>query len=234
MTAFPPNDAQVPSIADAYLAVRQNLFTVLANWPEKESLIVPATPEWSVRDVLAHLVDNVRGTASRLAGQPSGTGLSSAPDDGRALLAEWDRLTAAVAPELAAAPRRRATLLLMDAYTHELDIRHTVGLARPDGHPAFQHAFDLVANGFGGSVSKHKLPAVQIEMDGLRWVAGDGEPAATLTGHRYDLYRSLVGRRTPAQIAALAWSADPEQWLAAFDWGPFHPPVHPVEDAVGG
>jgi hypothetical protein len=61
-------------------------------------------------------------------------------------------------------------------------------------------------------------------------VAGEGEPAGTLSGDRLDLFRSLVGRRSPAQIAALSWTCDPQPWLPAFIWGPFHPPEHPVEE----
>lgn len=233
MTAFSPHDADASSIAAAYRTVQRTLSGLLADRPETESVAVPATPGWTVRDVLAHLVDNVRGTASRFTGE-SASGDFPVTGDGRALLAEWDRLASAIAPMLATAPARRVTLLVMDAFTHELDIRHALGLARSDDHPAFWPAFDLLVNGFGVSVSEHRLPALRIELDGLQWVAGNGEPAATLTGHRYDLYRSVVGRRTHAQIAALTWSADPAQWLPAFDWGPFHPPACPVEDVTDG
>jgi hypothetical protein len=53
----------------------------------------------------------------------------------------------------------------------------------------------------------------------------------TVSGDPLELYRSLAGRRTHEQIAALTWTADPRQWLPAFEWGPFHPPRTPVEQA---
>jgi hypothetical protein len=122
--------------------------------------------------------------------------------------------------------------MLMDAYTHELDIRLALGAAWPTDHPAFDGALDLLVSGFAGAVRERGLASVQIELDGQQWLAGDGTPAATVSGHRLDVYRSLAGRRTQQQIAGLDWSADPRQWLPAFEWGPFRPPARPVEAPV--
>ena len=60
---------------------------------------------------------------------------------------------------------------------------------------------------------------------------GDKAPAFSaidLQG-RWIPFRSLVGRRTHYQIAALDWSEEPRQWLPAFAWGPFTPPAEPIE-----
>jgi len=90
-------------------------------------------------------------------------------------------------------------------------------------------ALDLLVVGFGRSVRQRGLPALRIETRGAVWVAGQGEPAGSVVAGRYDLYRSLAGRRTPAQIAGLAWTGPAGRWLPAFEWGPFHPPAERVE-----
>jgi hypothetical protein len=88
---------------------------------------------------------------------------------------------------------------------------------------------EVVLGGFSGSVAAHGLPALLLETDGAAWIAGDGRPAAVVGGGRFDLYRSLAGRRTHAQIAGLSWTGDPRPWLRAFTWGPFRPPEAEVE-----
>jgi len=62
------------------------------------------------------------------------------------------------------------------------------------------------------------------------WTVGGPQPAgATLTAGRHDLLRSITGRRTHTQISALRWSAPAAGFLPAFRWGPFSPPLRPVE-----
>ncbi len=51
----------------------------------------------------------------------------------------------------------------------------------------------------------------------------------TVRAPRYDLYRSLTGRRCVPQIRQLAWSGDPGPWLPGFFWGPFKEPERPGE-----
>jgi hypothetical protein len=90
----------------------------------------------------------------------------------------------------------------------------------------------VLLNGFSAEVAAHNLPAVLVSVDGSEWQAGIGEPVATLTGDRYDIYRSLAGRRTHEQITKLGWSRDSHRWLPAFTWGPFTPPTQPVENLL--
>lgn len=59
-----------------------------------------------------------------------------------------------------------------------------------------------------------------------RFTAGDGEPATTLEVDPYELWRSLLGRRSRAQMQAWNWSGDPEPYLQAMPvFGPTEVPL---------
>jgi uncharacterized protein (TIGR03083 family) len=219
---------QVPNDV-AYRHVRQNVAVLLGQYPAPEDLDVPSCPEWTIQDLVAHLV----GISALAIGRGSGwvrPERSSLGIDVAGLISEWERMGARAERLLAEQGGQRGSLLVMDAFTHELDIRYAIGAPLPSEHPAFHRAFRVLLNGFSASVIAHNLPAITLEVDGQEFHAGLGEPAATLAADRYDLYRSLAGRRTLEQIARLGWSRDSHRWLPAFTWGPFTPPTRPVEN----
>jgi uncharacterized protein (TIGR03083 family) len=215
----------------AYLKAVDNVAGLVAHHSAPDDLPVPSCPQWTVRDLIGHLVGICSFAVGRMSGWAE-AGRSSAALDVGGLLEEWTRMGERAESLLAAQGGRRGSLMVMDAFTHELDLRYALGAPLPGDHPAFLRAFEIVLNGFSAEVAAHNLPAVLIEVDGREWQAGIGEPVATLSGDRYDIYRSLAGRRTPEQIASLGWSRDSHRWLPAFTWGPFNPPPHPVENLV--
>jgi uncharacterized protein (TIGR03083 family) len=215
----------------AYHKAIHNVRTLMAGYPGSDDLPVPSCPEWTVRALVAHLV----GICSFAIGRMSGWAeveRSSAGMGVDGLLDEWARMGEQAERLLAERGGRRGSLMVMDAFTHELDLRYAVGAPLPEDHSAFPRAFEIVLNGFSAEVAAHNLPAVLVAVDGREWQAGIGEPVATLSGDRYDIYRSLAGRRTHEQITRLGWSRDSHRWLPAFTWGPFTPPTQPVENLV--
>jgi uncharacterized protein (TIGR03083 family) len=218
----------------AYASVRRNLVSLLRETRGAGELPVPACPGWSVRDTVVHLAGICRRAEANLrpglarqsglaAGGLSGLGLDS-------LLAEWERSGSEVESALTRPEHlHKGAVMVMDAFTHELDIRLALGVPFPVDHPAFRGAFEVVVGGLSGSVMVLGLPSFRVETDAGSWIIGDGEPTAVVCGPRADLYRSLTGRRTYQQIGQLTWSTDPGPWLPAFRWGPFRPPGKPVE-----
>ena len=202
----------------AYRTVRRLIADLLTRFPDHAETAVPSCPEWTVRDLVAHLADNCAGMI----------GEERTPSDADlpGLLTAWDACATRV-EHLAATGALEIGRLLMDAFTHELDLRETLGVAAEEAHPAYAPAFDVVVGGLTASIMARNLPALRLVGDGTSWVAGLGRPAATVSAGRYDLFRSMTGRRTTARIAELEWSADPAPWLPAFFWGPFQPPVSP-------
>ncbi len=206
-----------------YRRVRLDVTALLSDAPEAAAAAVPACPEWTVRDLAAHLADIGESVAAR-----SGHAPPASPDrEGLAeVLARWERAGALLEPAVAEGGPRSAGRLVMDAFTHELDLREALG-APPvaDDHPAWESTLDLLAGGLAWSVARHGLPVLRIEAPGATWTTGDGTPAGVLRGDRRVLHRCFSGRLSPDRIAALDWDGDPAVWLPAFTWGPFAPPA---------
>jgi hypothetical protein len=197
----------------AYRMTREHI-TELALRPGVSGIQVPACPQWTVRDLVAH----VAGHCARRIGE-------TVDDAGLADLVDiWQRAAKDVERGIAAGTEDVA-LMTMDTFTHELDLCATLGVSPPEDHPAYPWAFDVVVGGLNWSITSHELPAVRLTCESASWVVGPGAPTASATAPRYDLYRSMTGRRTTAQISALDWSKDPGQWLPAFFWGPFSQPT---------
>lgn len=203
-----------------YPAVRRGIRAVLTSRPGAHARPVPACPEWTVADLLGHLVE----IAERVLVRHGGTPPAPAAD----LLDRWDAVGELLDPLLAGAGGRSGEIMVMDAYTHELDLCAALGVRPPAEHAALAASFDVLVRGLSASIGRRGLPALRLRTtDGEEWVAGDGDPVATVTAPAHDLYRALAGRRSLAQLTALDWSATPEPWLPAFSWGPFSPPPHP-------
>jgi uncharacterized protein (TIGR03083 family) len=218
----------------AYASVRRNLADLLRGIPGASEFPVPACPGWNVRDLIAHLVNICRNAEARL--EPGLAGRADLAPAGFTetgidwLLREWERSGGVVESALARTEHaHRGAVLVMDAFTHELDARIALGAPLPSGHPAFRGSFEVVVGGLSASVMIWGLAPLLLETESGCWLVGDGEPATVVRGSAMELYRSMTGRRTYRQIAQVNWSTDPGPWLPAFRWGPFLPPDSPVE-----
>jgi uncharacterized protein (TIGR03083 family) len=214
---------------ECYAHVRRTVAELLSTARDVEDPAVPSCPEWTLRGLLAHLVGVAAMAIGRMSGWPPAHEAPSARMDVEELLATWELLGSRADRLLAEHGTRSGNILVMDAFTHELDIRYAIGAGLPGEHPAFAGAYEVLATGFAASVLDHDLPALRLSTGSTQWTVGMGAPAATVTADRYDLYRSLAGRRSHAQIAALDWDRDSHRWLPAFTWGPFTPPDSAVE-----
>ncbi|MER7707813.1 maleylpyruvate isomerase family mycothiol-dependent enzyme [Kitasatospora sp. NPDC097605] len=222
--------------AEQYLVYRRSreaITALVAGLPDPAAVGVPACPDWSVRDLIGHLVHICESFVALEDNQIDLGPLADVPVAG--LLDRWSGLDGELPAALDRSPELRRRILLLDVFSHEVDLR--LGLdasAEPAAHPAFDGALDLTTMGFGLAVHGGGLPALRIETPGRSWVVGEGEPAGTVRGAAVDVFRSLSGRRTRAQIEGLEWSGEPAgRWAEAFAWGPFAPPAAEVEPLVG-
>ena len=169
----------------------------------------PACPEWTVRDMLAHLAG---GAASF--GTPSYAGLGTDPwanehvesRQGAALedlLAERRECTPKL--EQMTNDDYRWLQVVHDALQHESDIRGTIGAP---GLPldAVAAAFPLIER-----VAPYKLAGlgtVTVELDGRSSSYGEGEPQTLVRTSLFEFWRGVFGRRSDAQMRNWVVSGD--------------------------
>ncbi|MGH3781984.1 MAG: maleylpyruvate isomerase family mycothiol-dependent enzyme [Pseudonocardiaceae bacterium] len=183
---------------------------------EQRARAVPGCPKWTVSDTVAHLAANAADeVAGRLTGVPSDEQTAAQVEQrrGRSLaeiLAEWDGAAEPLEPFIAAHPL--AIAWVNDVLTHEADIRGALGAGRPP-EAAWTAALELARPVLVGRLGH--LGELTILAGEHRFTVGSGEPATTVEVDTYEFWRSLLGRRSRAQMAAWPWSGDPEPYLQA-------------------
>ena len=212
------------SFGEAYSATRRRVVDLVSGLSDEETQRrVPACPDWSVRDVVAHLTGiAVDATKGELDGVGSPEWTQRQVDERRhlpldRLLAEWEEAGAQIDGALEYFPKAAASLFVGDTVTHEHDVR--LPLARPGARdePAIDLALDGYSRWLGRRLTEHELPSVTVAAEGREWVAGKTEPAVAVQAPtKFDLLRALTGRRTRDEIAAFEWSADPQPYLDLF------------------
>lgn len=203
--------------AALYRDLRSRVTDLVAGLPaEALDQVAPATPAWRVRDVVAHLAGS---TADIVAGNlegVAGDAWTQAQVDARhdtpfdEVLAEWARCAEQVEPTIASFPALMRSMLLIDAVTHEQDLRGALGLPGEREGEAMAFAFGGISRGIGAQ--RGDAGALRIVHEAGESVVGDGEPTATVRTSRFEIVRAGVGRRSLGQIAAWSWdgAAAPE------------------------
>ena len=167
-------------------------------------LIVPATPRWSVHDVVAHLSGIAAdGTSGNMAGAPGDewTAAQVARGAGKSiaeLLAEWEQTGALMAGFLSSPAGANALAAVMDIHTHEADLRHALGLPVAVPSDFLEWAGVTTRERFAGQCEEAGLPPVEVAVDD------------------FEFFRGCLGRRTEAEVLSYDWSADPAAYLDAF------------------
>ncbi len=215
-------------LAGEYAATRARMRDVLGGiGSEEASTVVPACPDWTIRDLAAHLA----GVAADLAAGRRPDGDTQAWVDRQVaersdrsvdeLLDEWDR----AGPDFEDGIRRSPAGLgglLYDVVAHEHDARGA--LHRPGGRdaPGVRLSVDIMANMVEKDLAAHGLGPVRLSDGTHTWRIGDGEPGLVVeTGSTWELMRLIGSRRSLAQVRAAPIDGD----LDAYRPGLFHLPL---------
>ena len=211
-----------------YAEARTRLSDLVRSMPDDQvATTVPATPKWTVRDAIAHLVGAPTDLLSGVFGGPGGmdgwtanhvsTRKDKTLDE---ILDEW----AAISPKIEEAldaEGSRLVVLVADLITHEQDVRNATGNQGARDTNGIDWTLQFFTSQIGHRLKKAGTPALRVRAGKDEWLLGDGEPAATLEADEYELVRGMVGRRSEAQIRSWRWQGDPEPYLPYLSVFPF-------------
>ncbi len=201
----------VDEVGDAYRGVRLRVSTLVTG-ADVATLdrVAPATPDWTVHDVLAHLVgvatDIVSGNLDGVGSDPWAAAQVERSRERTCgeLLAEWDE-HGPVVDEMAAQFGRAAGQLLSDATTHEHDVRGALGAAGARDSDAVVLSFGFVGLSLGEQLNAAGVGAITVHHGDVTDTLGSGEAVASLRIDDFEFVRALTGRRSVEQIAAYDW-----------------------------
>lgn len=210
---FLQSDAEV---VRAYLEFRTRVVRLIREIPESQaSLSVPLCPDWEVSGLISHivgvpediLVGRMEGVTTDAWTQSQvdrhkGESLSQLADALLATATEFDVLL----PHI---PSPINSQMMMDAVTHEHDLRHAVGRVGAQDSLAVN-----VALGWLFNMVEEKAP-------------GQAQELVDSGVSRFELMRSLTGRRSVKQMKQLG--LDGERIKLILQGSPMHVPTGAIE-----
>ena len=186
-------------------------------------LAVPATPEWSVRDVLAHVVglsadlnaqrfpapDDVGGHAWTAGQVQRGAGRPVAD-----LRVEWELEAPVFEDGLRAFGYEMGSHFVADLHAHYQDVRGAIGVAREQDELTVRVALDHYTGFVDGLLSGAGWGTLDVDAAGETVQLGSaGNHRARLRASPFDVLRAFSGRRSARQIRALEWEGDVDAFL---------------------
>ena len=181
------------------------------------AVTVPATPAWSVRDAVAHVIgiahdlnaqrfdviDPDEWTARQVRERRDAT-----IDD---LEVEWEHEAPRFEEGLRVMGYEVGSHFVGDLLQHAADIHHAVGLEPLDDDEALAVGLDFYLDSCHRALMAHDRGSLAVQATDPprdRWTLGAGGEVATLEATRYELFRTLGGRRSERQIRAMTWTGD--------------------------
>jgi uncharacterized protein (TIGR03083 family) len=237
-TADVLGDRPGPALALAYQDTHAAVLAILgALAGDQLPAVVPACPQWTVRDLTAHMsgvaADTVEGRfppvnphgtwAERqsvvdafTAGQVSSRRAMTLAE----VLGEWagylPRVLAVLRGDQPLPPGSMPAhewVIVSDIAAHGQDLRGALDLPGDRESAAVTFGLRRYIAGLGLRLDRAGLPALLLRTPQRDYQAGSGSPLATVTASAWELFRALGSRRSTRQILALPWSADPRPYL---------------------
>jgi uncharacterized protein (TIGR03083 family) len=222
-----PQLVPISDAAAAYRLVCERVDALVRGRAGIAELTVPACPDWTIRQVVAHLAGvaqdivalnlEQKGTGPWADAQVDRLGGHSIDD----LLDLWGQSLDTVAANLALASDAGVCQLVFDTLTHEHDIRGALGQpGSRAGDLAFASALGFVTTMGDQFIRQAELPALRLCTPTIGSVQlGDPHTArghVELSTSDFETLRAFGGRRSIRQLRALPWHGDPTELMPAF------------------
>lgn len=195
--------------------VRRRIRALVEDQPASALAQVVPVLGLDVSDVVGHLAGMaVEPTQARVC-DPQAASRQAAARRGRPLsevLDEWD----AAGEHLAA---NHPELLLVDAVTHEHDIRTALDLPGFRDDASVLAVLDTMAEALSKRVAARGLPAIRITVEQWGTIAGEGPAMRCLVADRFDFVRGMAGRRSARQIEKWNWDSTAGDYLEVLPAG---------------
>ncbi|MFN2593913.1 MAG: maleylpyruvate isomerase family mycothiol-dependent enzyme [Actinomycetota bacterium] len=239
-------------LANVYEETRLSIIDLARAHKDDLTRPVPATAEWSARDVLGHVVGDVEGI---LRGDFPADFFASFGDPDAVvslnewterqlqkfeslsldeLFAQWDDMTPTLLSMMrgetewpdGVLPGIADRAITIDLGVHRQDLLGAFGIEADRDAPAIKIGSSAYVAILDMRLRSDGVGALAIEVPGKQWTVGGDDPEVTLRTDRFELFRSLSGRRSPAQVRNYDWTGDPEPFLTYFY------PYGPREDSL--
>ena len=205
----------------------------LAAGDDAMAVTVPSTPDWTARDLLAHMVGVGIDALAGEVPDDLNPGWTQGHVEARQgasvehLLAEW----AQAADDVEAFVRDTDVSPLGDVVIHEQDLRGALGQPGARDTGGLDAVRTQMLGLLEGEIPDGTAP-LRLEADDTAWSwtsSGDGEPGAVVRASQFDLTRAALSRRTEDQLRGWTTSGDVAAYLPAFaHLGP--PPQQPLAE----
>ncbi len=185
---------------------------------DRAALRVPACPDWTVKDLLAHMVGLGADVVAGDEPDDHNSAWTQAQVDGRAdrdiaaIVAEWQSLTAPLTLWMTDHGARP----LGDVVIHEQDLRGALDEPGAEDNAGLDTIRDRMAQRFGSRVTDAGLPTIAMVSPTWECRIGDGRAAVVLEASPFDLFRALVSRRSAGQLRSWVVEGDVGPYLDAF------------------
>jgi uncharacterized protein (TIGR03083 family) len=223
--------------AAMYESSRQEFLALMRSLNESQlATTVPATPLWSVRDILSHLV-GINADLNRLnfgiRGDAEWTAAQVEPRRALPLeevAAEWDHESVTFEEGLRVLGYAIGSHYIGDYLQHLADVLHALGRVAPTDEPRLSVALDFYLLSCDEELAERGVGSLDVSVGNESWTLGAGDTIAAVSGPRYELFRALGGRRSLDQIRALDWQGDVEQVLPMISRYPL--PERPIVELM--
>lgn len=182
--------------------------------PEELGTVVPATPAWTVHDVVAHLVgitadlnalrfdvvDAEAWTARQVAERRTAT----VPQ----LAVEWEAEADRFEEGLRLLGYELGSHYVGDLLQHSQDVREALGRDDVDDDLALAVALDFYVDAFSKALAGNGAGAVVVRVGQEAWTAGTGDVVATVAAERLPLFRAFGGRIEGDRVRSFDWTGD--------------------------